>query len=247
MLRTWSSQNRDMTSRESTPKSRNSRDISLAKDTLVAWKALQAYLSASAMRTSTTRTGWSRKPNRSVTASATPGSEVPTTSEGRGEEVGDPRALPQELRAHRGPDGDLRAGQASGERRGHHILDRPRGHGAADDDAVLAATPVAPRRAAPPRCRQRPAGCRTSPCRRVPPTASRRTRATRRPRRERRRTTSSRATCRRPPPGRRARPGPARPPGCGRARISSTLAASTSTPQTSCPWEARQAAVTVPT
>ena len=57
MFRTWSSQKRDITSRESTPRMRKIRATSFAKDTLVAWKALQAYLSASATRTSTTRTG----------------------------------------------------------------------------------------------------------------------------------------------------------------------------------------------
>ena len=98
MLRTWSSQNRDMTSRESTPSSRNSRDTSLAKDTLVAWNALQAYLSASAMRTSTTRTGWSRKLNKSVTASATRGSEVPTTTKGEAKKS----AIPEPSRRNSG-------------------------------------------------------------------------------------------------------------------------------------------------
>ena len=90
MLRTWSSQNSDMTSRESTPAIRSSRDISLAKDTLVAWKALQAYFRDSAVRGPTTRTGWSRKPNRLVTASATRGSEVPTTTSGEAKKSATP-------------------------------------------------------------------------------------------------------------------------------------------------------------
>ena len=216
MLRTWSSQNKDMTSRESTPKSRSSRDISLANDTLVAWKALQAYLSASAMRTSTTRTGWPRKPNRWVTASATRGSRVPTTTKGAAKKS----AIPEPSRRNSGhiavADGDPGAGQAAGERRGHHVLDRPRGHRAADDDAVLAGRRRrrdAQRRrdvvhGAPQVGQVRAAACRRRRARRTP--------ATPRPRPGRRGPTSSRATCRRPPPARRAHPGPARPPGCGR-------------------------------
>ncbi len=70
MLRTRSSQNSDMTSRESTPRSLSNRDISLAKDTLVAWNALLAYFSASAMRTSTIRAGFPRKLNSLVAVSA---------------------------------------------------------------------------------------------------------------------------------------------------------------------------------
>src|SRR5580693_5112125 len=82
MFSTWSSTNSDMTSRESTPTRRSSRAISLANDTLVAWKALQAYLSDSAVRGSTTRAGWSRNPNNPLMVSATYGSEVPTTISG---------------------------------------------------------------------------------------------------------------------------------------------------------------------
>src|SRR6201996_6555934 len=79
MFRTWSSTNNDMTLRESTPTRRMTRAISLANDTLVAWKALQAYLSDSAVRGSTTLAGWSRKPNKLLTVSATTGSDVPIT------------------------------------------------------------------------------------------------------------------------------------------------------------------------
>ncbi len=90
MLSTWSWQNSDMTSRESTPMSRSTRDISLANDTLVAWNALQAYLTDSATRASTTRTGWSRKPNSLVTVSATRGSEVPTMARGEAKKSATP-------------------------------------------------------------------------------------------------------------------------------------------------------------
>ena len=48
----------------------------------MAWKALQAYFRDSAVRVPTTRTGCSRKPKRLVTASATRGSAVPTTTSG---------------------------------------------------------------------------------------------------------------------------------------------------------------------
>ena len=50
MLSMVSSQKISMTSRESTPRPRKIRPISLAKETLTAWKALQAYFSASALR-----------------------------------------------------------------------------------------------------------------------------------------------------------------------------------------------------
>ena len=52
-----SSQKRSITSRLSTPRRLKTRPSSLANETLVAWKALQAYLSASAVRGCTTRIG----------------------------------------------------------------------------------------------------------------------------------------------------------------------------------------------
>ena len=71
MLRTVSSLNTRMTSRESTPNTRKMRAISLAKETFVAWKALQAYFSASALRTSTSLISRSRNENISVSRSVT--------------------------------------------------------------------------------------------------------------------------------------------------------------------------------
>ena len=83
----------------------------------MAWKALQAYFSDSAVRVSTTRTGCSRKPNRLVTASATRGSEVPTTISGEAKKS----ATPEPSRRNSGhiaaPAVDRRARQASGQRR----------------------------------------------------------------------------------------------------------------------------------
>ena len=82
MLSTRSSQKIRITSRVSTPYGRKIRAISLANDTLVAWKALQAYFSASAQRTSTCRISRPRKANRPVRDSRTRGSAVPTTTNG---------------------------------------------------------------------------------------------------------------------------------------------------------------------
>ena len=137
MLRTWSSQNSDMTSRESTPATLSSRDISLAKDTLVAWNALQAYFSDSAVR-------GVDDPGRLVEESEQAGHRVghgrvggPDDHQRRGEEVGHPGAFAEKFRAHRGSGGDRRAGQAIGQRRDHDLLDRAGRHGTADDHAMV--------------------------------------------------------------------------------------------------------------
>ena len=71
MLRILSSLKTFMTSRESTPYIRKMRAISLAKEILVAWKALQAYFSASALRTSTNLISRSRNEKSSVITSVT--------------------------------------------------------------------------------------------------------------------------------------------------------------------------------
>ncbi len=55
----------------------------------------------------------------------------------RAEEIGDPGALAEEFRAHRGPDRNLRVGQPAGESWDHHFFDCSRRDGAADDDAVV--------------------------------------------------------------------------------------------------------------
>ena len=58
-----------------------SRELVCERD-LRGVKALQAYFRASAFLTSTIRTGWSRKPNKSDIVVATSGSDVPTTVKG---------------------------------------------------------------------------------------------------------------------------------------------------------------------
>src|SRR6478672_2002734 len=77
-----SSQKISITSRESTPKPRNTRASSLANDTLVAWKALQAYFSDSAVVVATCRVSTSRNENSSATVAAALSSAVPTTTNG---------------------------------------------------------------------------------------------------------------------------------------------------------------------
>ncbi len=55
--------------------------------------------------------------------------------ERRGEEVGNPGTLPEELRAHPCSDGERDTAKAIDNRR-YHFIDRARRHGTADDDAV---------------------------------------------------------------------------------------------------------------
>src|SRR6476469_4535741 len=82
MLRIVSSLNTHMTSRESTPKDLKIRANSFAKETFTAWKALHAYFSASALRTSTKLISWPRNANMSVSVVVTRSSAVPTTTKG---------------------------------------------------------------------------------------------------------------------------------------------------------------------
>ena len=87
MLSLWSSQKISITSRESTPNAAKMRPISLANEILVAWKALQAYLSASAVATSTWWTpgrGRRRVRARASCVRVVLGADH---DEGRGEEV----------------------------------------------------------------------------------------------------------------------------------------------------------------
>ena len=100
MLSLWSSQKTSITSRESTPCGARTRPISLAKDTLVAWKALQAYFSASAVATLDVMDVLVEK--REELAQVLPGAVVGRANddEGRGEEVLDAAPFAQELRAH---------------------------------------------------------------------------------------------------------------------------------------------------
>ena len=92
----------------------------------MAWNALQAYLSASATRTSTIRTGWSRKPNRlgdRVARRRIRGPERPR----RGVKKS---ATPEPSRRNSGhiagADAEAGAGQAAASA-GYHVLDRPGG------------------------------------------------------------------------------------------------------------------------
>jgi hypothetical protein len=235
-----------MTSRESTPRSRNSRATSLAKDTLVAWKALQAYLSASAVRTSTTRTGWSRKPNTSVTAWAAPGSEVPTTRKGDEKKS----AIPEPSRRN------------SGHIAAPIVICVPARPSVSAGVTMFSTVPGGTVLRMTTVCRPddggvttRSAATRSSTARRtwdrsVAPRASEGV-----PTHTSDTSARSRASahevvaCNLPSATARetsaSRPGSVT--GLRPERISSTLAASTSTPQTWCPREARQAAVTVPT
>ena len=82
MFSLWSWQKSSITSRESTPDQANTRAISLAKVTLVAWKALQAYFTASAVSTDTVWTPVGANEKRLATVSAVVGSAVPTTTNG---------------------------------------------------------------------------------------------------------------------------------------------------------------------
>src|SRR6476659_1665723 len=82
MLSLLSSQKMRITSRESTPWNRKIRDISFAKDTLVAWKALHAYLSASAVPTPTWWISRSRKAKSSARPCLVLSWAVPTTTKG---------------------------------------------------------------------------------------------------------------------------------------------------------------------
>ena len=82
MLSLWSWQKSSMTSRASTPDPATPGAISLAKVTLVAWKALQAYFSASAVATVTVWTPVGANEKSSATVSAVVGSAVPTTTNG---------------------------------------------------------------------------------------------------------------------------------------------------------------------
>ena len=92
MLSLVSWQKISITSRESTPYGRKMRAISLAKETLVAWKALQAYFSASAVRDLDLRgSRWSRKEKSSrQRVPARRSSAVPTTTNGGSKKSCDP-------------------------------------------------------------------------------------------------------------------------------------------------------------
>ena len=82
MLSLVSSQNSSMTSRESTPSCRNRRPISLANETLVAWKALQANLRASATRSADHAHRAVQESEKALHGGADLGLRVPMTDNG---------------------------------------------------------------------------------------------------------------------------------------------------------------------
>ena len=130
-----------MTSRLSTPRRPKIRPSSLANEILVAWKALHAYLRASAVRGCTTRSGESRKEKRRETASIARMSDDADHRVRRRVEVRYPRALTEKLGAHR--DGDVRPRVLEGGLQyGSDVLDRSGWNRAADHHGVECASPA---------------------------------------------------------------------------------------------------------
>src|SRR4051812_49751937 len=105
MLSLSSWQKTSITSRASIPQVRNSLAISLAKVILVAWKALQAYLSASADPTSTNSGSLSTNENSSASSRRLGSSRAPITTNGGVEKRTDIAPLPAEVPHHAAVDG----------------------------------------------------------------------------------------------------------------------------------------------